>query len=148
MIPEFTAAGILPPGVHETTWAELLERFGGSLRRKSILQGLRQAALSLKRAGCRRLWIDGSFVTNERLPGDWDGCWDSVGVDLTKLDSVLKDLSPVGRRRMKAKYMTDLFPASVVEEGSGLLFVNFFQVHKATGEPKGILLLDLVVWTP
>ncbi|HLL02299.1 MAG TPA: hypothetical protein VK539_17065 [Myxococcaceae bacterium] len=148
MIPDFTSTGLLPPGVYETTWTELSARFGGSLRRKGILQGLRQAALALKRAGCRRLWIDGSFVTNERMPSDWDGCWDSIGVDPEQLDSVLKDLSPAGRRRMKTKYMTDLFPASIIEQRSGLLFVNYFQVDKATSEPKGILLLDLVVWTP
>jgi len=82
------------------------------------------------------------------MPSDWDGCWDSIGVDPEQLDSVLKDLSPAGRRRMKTKYMTDLFPASIIEQRSGLLFVNYFQVDKATSEPKGILLLDLVVWTP
>ncbi len=148
MLPEFTPTGLLPPGVHETTWVVLSERFGRNLRRQSILQGLRQAALGLKRAGCRRLWIDGSFVTDKRSPGDWDGCWDPVGVDPAKLDRVLFDLSPLGRRRMQAKYMADLFPASVTENQSGLLFVNFFQVDKATGDPKGILLLDLIAWNP
>lgn len=148
MIPEFTPAGLLPPGVHVATWAGLLERFGGNFRRRDILQGVSRAAASLKSAGCQRLWLDGSFVTHKRSPSDWDGCWDPVGVDPAKLDSVLRDLSPLGRRRMKTKYMADLFPASVVEGQSGLLFVNFFQVDKETGGPKGILLLDLIAWHP
>jgi hypothetical protein len=44
---------------------------------------------------------------------------------------------------MKAKYSGDLFPAEVPEGVSGKAFLDFFQTDKRTGEPKGIVLLDL-----
>lgn len=148
MIPDFLPSGLLPPSEHAAPWDEIRARFGGNFRRNDILGGMRLAALVLQRAGCRRLWIDGSFATRKSAPSDWDGCWDPVGVDPEKLDPILRDLSPTGRSRMKQKYRADLFPSSIVEQGSGLLFVNFFQVDKATGNPKGILLLDLTGWQP
>ena len=43
----------------------------------------------------------------------------------------------------KAKYLGELFPADMVEGGSALTFLNFFQGDKNTGKPKGILALDL-----
>lgn len=148
MIPELLPSGLLPPGEHEALWEEIRALFGGNFRRNDILGGIRLAALHLQRVGCRRLWIDGSFVTNKRAPSDWDGCWDPTGVDPSRLDPILLDPSQTGRVRMKQKYRADLFPSSIVELGSGLLFVNFFQVDKATGDPKGILLLDLTRWQP
>jgi hypothetical protein len=50
-----------------------------------------------------------------------------------------------GNRRaaQKAKYLGELFPADMVEGGSALTFLNFFQGDKNTGKPKGILALDL-----
>jgi hypothetical protein len=44
---------------------------------------------------------------------------------------------------MKAKYLGDLFPAEVEEGGSGRLFIDFFQIDKDTGVPKGVVLIDL-----
>jgi hypothetical protein len=148
VIPDFLPTGLLPPGEHEAPWEEIRDRFGGNFRRNDILGGIRLAALNLKQAGCRRLWIDGSFVTQKRAPSDWDGCWDPVGVDPAKLDGIIKDPTPLGRARMKQKYKADLFPSSVLEQRSRLLFVDFFQVDKTTGDPKGILLLDLTRWQP
>ena len=72
-----------------------------------------------------------------------DGCWDPVGVDPALLDSVLLDFTPGGRNRMKTKYLADLFPSSIKEAHSGLLFVDYFQIDKVTGDLKGIVLLEL-----
>ena len=44
-------------------------------------------------AGCRRVWLNGSFVTARDEPGDFDACWDTDEVDLDALDPVLLDLS-------------------------------------------------------
>jgi hypothetical protein len=148
VLPAFLPSGLLPPGEHLAPWDEIRIRFGGDFRRDDIIGGIRLAALHLKRAGCRRLWIDGSFATNKRAPADWDGCWDPIGVVPSLVDPILLDPTPIGRTRVKQKYRADLFPSSVVERDSGLLFVKFFQVDKATGDPKGILLLDLTQWQP
>ena len=143
MIPPFTSTGVLPPGIHVATWEDLTRQFANNTRRKEICEGLRRAALGLARAGCRRLWIDGSFVSARAIPSDWDGCWDPVGVAPALLDSVLLDFTPGGRHRMKTKYLADLFPSSIQEAQSGLLFVDYFQIDKVTGDLKGIVLLEL-----
>ena len=47
------------------------------------------------------------------------------------------------RAAQKAKYFGELFPADMLEGGSGLTFLNFFQRDKDTGRAKGILAVDL-----
>ena len=142
MIPEFDASGHLPAGIHQCTWQELEARFGTNRHRRELLAGLRNALVALKQAGCGRAYIDGSFVTEERVPRDFDGCWDPVGVDPDKLDPVLKDFDN-GRARQKAKYRGEMFPSDAVAEPQHRIrFLAFFQVTRE-GEPKGILALDL-----
>jgi hypothetical protein len=73
-IPPFEDSGNLPEGIHETTWEEVVDRYGTTDRRRELLDGLQQALESLRAAGCRRLYIDGSFVTAKDEPADFDAC--------------------------------------------------------------------------
>jgi len=143
MTPDFTAGGLLPPGIHSVSRSELRARFGGTPVRSQILAGIFRAADALRVAGCQWLWIDGSFATIKGQPGDWDGCWDPSGVDRKLLDPLLMDFSPQGRARMKVKYLADLFPSTWIEQSSSSTFLNYFQIDKATGLPKGVLVLNL-----
>lgn len=45
--------GLLPAGIRKATWSEFADRFGGSARRRELLEGLKQALKSLRAAGCR-----------------------------------------------------------------------------------------------
>lgn len=143
MIPNFDENGNLPPGIHRAAWKEFSKRFGHPGRRKTLLDSLATALKSLAAAGCMSVYINGSFVTEKREPGDYDLCWSIDGVAPERLDPVLLDFSPAGRQAMKAKYRGDLFPAEVPEGASGKAFLDFFQTDKRTGEAKGIVLLDL-----
>jgi hypothetical protein len=143
MVPEFMPNGNLPPGIHRATWEELCERFGHTPRRRSLLQGLSAALKQLSRAGCTLVYIDGSFVTAKEIPGDYDLCWSIERVSPEKLDPSLLDFSPEGRVVMKGKYLGDLFPAEIPEGASGKAFLDFFQIDKETGDPKGIVALDI-----
>lgn len=105
------------------------------------MAGLRAALDSLRQAGCRTAYVDGSFVTAKRVPADYDGCWELAGVDLARVDPVLLDLTPP-RAAQKAKYLGELFPARLPNGLSGLTFLEFFQIGR-DGEPKGIVALDL-----
>ena len=104
----------------------------------------------LKAAGCRSLYVDGSFVTIKNFPGDYDACWDVVGVDPSLLDPILFDFSDFKAARIaqKGKYFGEFFPAQMPEGATGKLFVDFFQTDKITGAPKGIIGLDLGRWQP
>lgn len=140
MIPPFDAAGNLPPGVHEATWDEFVARFGTTPRRLALLAGLKAALDALRAAGCRRAYVDGSFVTAKPDPGDFDGCWETGGVDPALLDPVLTTFDP-GRRTQKAKYGGELFFAHAPADLAGTRFVDFFQRDRS-GQPKGIVALD------
>ena len=106
------------------------------------MDGLRDALENLQGAGCRTVYINGSFVTSKELPNDYDACWEEAGVDPTALDPVLLTFD-AGRATQKAKYMGELFPASIVADTGGLSFLEFFQTDRDTGRPKGIIAIDL-----
>lgn len=142
MIPNFDAQGLLPEGVHPATWKEVRERFGGNERREELLKKLREALKLLGAAGCRRVYIDGSFVTTKQMPNDIDVCWDISGVDADVLDPVFFDFDD-GRAAQKARFGAEFFPANVPEGITGKTFLEFFQVDKQTGAPKGIIELFL-----
>ena len=95
----------------------------------------RAAIENLKDAGCRTVYLNGSFVTSKTFPNDYDACWEEAGVDPAALDP--------GRAIQKAKYMGELYPASIIADAEGLSFLEFFQTDKDTGRPKGILAIDL-----
>lgn len=148
MIPPLTPDGLLPPGVHDTSWDELTDRFGTTRWRRQLIEGCRQAARSLAGAGCKTLYLDGSFVTEKEEPGDFDGCWDERGVDPSRLDPVLLRFDN-GRAAQKAKYLGELFPASATADPMPPFraFLDFFQRDK-DDRPKGILSIDLVRYQP
>lgn len=62
MLPAFDARGNLPPGIHAASWETVVARFGGSPEWRLLLVQLRVALVALAAAGCRRAWLDGSFV--------------------------------------------------------------------------------------
>jgi hypothetical protein len=132
--------GRLPPGEHDATWDEVVERFGWNERRRRLIDGLADGLALLAEAGCRRVWLNGSFVTAKDEPGDFDACWDPEGVDLDRLAPVLMDLSG-GRRAQKARFGGEFFP-NVPEAASGLVFADFFQNERDTGR-KGIVVIDV-----
>lgn len=142
MIPEFTTHGLLPQGVHPATLEEVLERFGGNERRDQLLAGLVKALRLLRAAGCRCVYINGSFVTAKERPNDIDACWDVEGVDPDALDPVFFDFDD-GRAAQKARFGAEFFPAQMPEGVTGRTFLEFFQVDRQTGEPKGIIELRL-----
>jgi hypothetical protein len=145
MIPECDSSGNLPPGIHAATWADLEVRFGTDAHRKRLLAGLRLALLSLKVAGCKTVFVDGSFVTRNTFPADFDACWDMAHVDMPALRLVEPVLFDFRNRRaaQKAKFGGELFPAQYKVASLGGTFLDFFQLDKDTGQPKGIVAVDL-----
>lgn len=141
MLPPFDpATGRLPDGEYEIDWQELVETFGWNTRRRQLLDGLAEAIELLGAAGCRRLWLNGSFVTAKEEPADFDACWDPDGVDLDALDPIFLDFAE-GRAAQKSRFGGELLP-NVTEAGSGLSFSEFFRSERDTGR-KGIVVLTI-----
>jgi hypothetical protein len=146
MIPAFVPMkgapwDVLPPGVHSATLAEIAATFATNAKRRPLYEGLVLAATALRAAGCGKLYLDGSYVTAKPVPGDYDGCWDPAGMDRAKLDPVFLDFSNK-RQAMKDKFGGEFFPSSALN-GPTQTFLDFFQIEKFTGQPKGILLIVL-----
>lgn len=140
MIPDFDSRGLLPEGMFRASWPEIEQRFGGNRRRRQLIKGLKDALDLLKEAGCRRVYIDGSFVTAKKFPNDIDVCWDVAGVDPLSLDSVFFDFSNA-RAAQRSRFGAEFFPAQAPQRLK--TFLDFFQIDKVTGRPKGIIELSL-----
>lgn len=142
MIPEFEAAtGNLPAGEHLATWQELSSRYGSTPWRRRLLDGLLEALRALRDAGCKRAYVDGSFVTAKEEPGDFDACWDAQGVDFDLVDERLLTFDK-GRATQKAAFLGELFIADSRADPQGTLFLDFFQTDR-DGHRKGIIAIDL-----
>lgn len=134
---------VLPAGVHAVQLAEVEKVMATNGRRRELFQGLLRACTDLLNAGCKHLYLDGSYVTDKPRPGDFDVAWHPDGVNGALLDPVFKDFSN-GRAAQKAKYGGEFFPSTTRADAKGRTFVEFFQIEKFTELPKGILLIDLL----
>ena len=128
---------VLPPGVHDATMKEIKTRYASNPHRSLLFEGLVAAIAALRAAGCKDIYLDGSFVTEKPFPGDFDGCWDPTSVDDKKLDPVLLDFANK-RANQKKKYRGEFFLASG-PAAPGYTFLSYFQKDKDTGKPKGII---------
>lgn len=139
MIPDYvtfdnTPWGVLPEGIHVATLDEVRDRFAFNPWRQALFDGFVSGAEHLFRAGCERVYLDGSYVTEKESPSDFDAIWDIEGVDGDKLDLIICKPNP---KKMKEKYFGEFFP-NVIELGSNRLFLEFFQKDKE-GNNKGII---------
>jgi hypothetical protein len=144
LIPNFQFNGILPSGIHWSTIEEIKEKLCFSPKRTQLIEGLEKAILSLKIAGCKTIYIDGSFSTSKEIPGDIDVCWETDNVDfdlLIKIEPVLWDFS-FGRKAQKEKFGCEFFPAEVLATHPDKTYIDFFQQDK-DGNPKGIIGLKI-----
>jgi hypothetical protein len=132
---------VLPPGAHSATLAEVATTFATNAKRRLLYDGLLLAATALRIAGCGKLYLDGSYVTAKTVPGDYDGCWDPVGMDPAKLDPVFLDFSNK-RKAQKNKFGGEFFPSNAPNTPTQT-FLDFFKIEKFTGRAKGILLIGL-----
>jgi len=122
---------------------EFIKKFGYNPKRAWLIDGLTLLLDGLEKAGCKLVYIDGSFVTKKEIPGDYDLCWSLNGVDPLRIDSGLLVFTPSVKKNMEIKYRGDIFPAEIPEGGSGKLFINFFQTDKNTGNDKGIIAIKI-----
>jgi hypothetical protein len=147
MLPAFDSEGNLPPGIHSCTWEEFVARFGVTPHRLNLIAGLNLAMMQLQEAGCSTIYIDGSFVTKKLIPGDFDACWDTNGVDVNKLIAIAPTLLKFDAKRasQKAEYGGELFPAEFLANAAGNCFLEFFQIDR-DGNPKGLVAINLRSW--
>lgn len=145
MIPGLVNTGgpfaFLPPGIHDATLDEIEAVFATTPHRKALFEGFKAGVESLRQAGCRIIYLDGSFVSDKERPGDFDACWDPIGVDDSKLDPTLLDFKDM--RKNQKKHFGGEFFFSSEAAAHGISFLAYFQNDKHTGKPKGIIRLSI-----
>jgi len=146
MVLEFNNDGALPEGIHEMGLEDFKKQFVYNNRREQIFKGFLKLIKDLRAINCKTVFVDGSFVTLKELPGDIDVCWDDddeINLDLLDSDyQIFFDMDPP-RDAQQSRYHADVFPANTYEGGSGMMFKDFFQQHKDTGNAKGIIKIDI-----
>ena len=128
---------VLRPGIHDSTLAAIEARFATTDHRQKLFSGFQDGTTCLFDAGCKNIYLDGSFVTEKQFPGDFDACWDPTGVDLQKLNPVLLDFKDM-RKRQKERFLGEFFPTSSYADNT-TIFLDFFQIDKYTGNSKGVI---------
>ncbi|MEC4812994.1 MAG: hypothetical protein SAK29_06940 [Scytonema sp. PMC 1069.18] len=147
MIPYFDENGNLPPGVHFCDWDEFKERFGYNLRRRNLINGIEFVLKLLKAAKCRTAYLNGSFVTSESNPQDFDMCWDRDDVDIEYLRKNARLLlNFYNSAAQKARYGGEIYPSDQpVDEST--MSIEFFQRDRQQNR-KGIIAINLREWEP
>jgi hypothetical protein len=62
------------------TLADFSDHFGWNPHRSRLISGLRLACEELRRNGCGAVYVGGSFTSSKDYPGDYDACFNPIGV--------------------------------------------------------------------
>lgn len=146
-LPDFDSNGNLPIGEHTVSWPVFKARYGTNPKRNAILAQIELWLVHMKQAGCRTVFIDGSFICKKADPGDFDACWDNTGVDAKTLSPLLLDQTPAGRKAIKDTFGGDIKPDMACPPGSIRPYLKFFQTDR-DGNRKGIVRIDLMEFDP
>lgn len=147
-IPPFDENGNLPPGIHWADWSDFKQRFGTNLKRIGLIRGIEAVMEQLKAAGCRTIYINGSFVTNKPDPNDFDACWDredDVDIDYLRKNAPIV-LKYYDSPAQKAKYGGEIYPSDQPVNDS-IISIDLFQRDRDLNR-KGIIAIDLLRWEP
>lgn len=112
MIPEFNEHGLLPPGIHDCTLAEVGARFCWTTHRQAQFDHLQQflAVELVSLPSVFRLYVDGSFVRNKPLPGDVDVVIELDGsISEPEAAVLILRLQVTERQRFKDVYNLDVW---------------------------------------
>ena len=141
-LPALLPNGYLPPGVHEATLSEVVERFGTNTPRRQVLASRLQELVNLARETrhLQRLFIWGSFVTDKLFPRDLD-----VFLLMQEgFDREFSALSPPQRYVFEHESARLLFEADIfwaTEAIGAAVLVSWLSVYQLTRdmEQRGIV---------
>jgi len=146
MIPELVELTdapwkVLPEGIHLATLEETRDRFAINDVRMTLFGGFLEAVTKLANAQCTIIFLNGSYVTENPYPNDYDVCWNPNGVDHTRLDPIFWERRL--RAQQKIQFLGEFFTSTTIVNETRQTFVDFFQNEKTTGKKKGIVKINL-----
>ena len=100
----------------------------------------------LKAAGCRTIYINGSFVTSKTYPNDFDACWDIDDTDFDYLRiHAPRLLNYTDSAAQKAMYGGEIYFSEQRVGSYEETSIEFFQKDRSKNR-KGIIAIDLLRW--
>ena len=133
----------LKPGIHELTWDEFEQMYSIDEVRIEFIARMKELIKMLKEAGCKKIYINGSFITKKKRPGDYDLLWeDGDHIDYDKLDPIIR--YPWNHEEgRKKKFKGDIYPAGIIaSQVPSQTFLEFFQKTR-DGREKGIIMIKI-----
>lgn len=129
--------GSLESGIHTATWAEVKIVFGQSKARAMLLEKAYVGLCVLRDAGCKEVFLDGSFVSAKPDPNDLDTLWLIEGVDPAKLpEAFIHPEVAQNRQWLKQQYGLDCFPVPAFE-----FLMSTFTIDR-NGLERGLILIE------
>jgi hypothetical protein len=148
MIPEHDKQGDLLAGIWDATWTEIEAHFATNVKRRELFAKFKQAVLALRAAGCRELFLGGSFVTTKLWPEDIDATWNVADVRIDELKANHPEFFALAppRAELHRLYGADIGMADwVCQPYPRILFFEWLQKKRWSNKKKGILRIDLEV---
>lgn len=106
---KFDVNGNLPEDI-VLKFVEVEKYFGYNLKRKRLIQNLFETAKKFAEIGCKVMYVNGSFVTSKKTPGDIDVAFDISEVDYLPAKAKYPDLfSDEGQSELKKTHGLDAF---------------------------------------
>ena len=155
-IPDMTAQGLLPEGIHSGTFEELSGRFGQpiwmetgdrsalSTRRQELTANLESYLIKLRRAGfAQAVIVNGSYVTGEAEPNDIDLLiLYSDDFDLaTPMTPIERNL--ISNRWTEPNWGLHVFAATEGSVTYAKMVAQWSQVRAHPGQAKGMVRIPL-----
>ncbi|HEY9793186.1 MAG TPA: hypothetical protein V6D22_22485 [Candidatus Obscuribacterales bacterium] len=104
-IPGFDSNGNLPPGIHDATIEQIKARFARNAHRNRLFSGLVEVLEILRDCNCLEVYLNGSFITEKEMPGDYDLCYEPLGIQATaEFRRFLEN-----KETRKERYLGDIF---------------------------------------
>ena len=122
-LPSLNGHGLLPPGIHSGTEADLRDRFCWNAHRQQLfIQLVAFIAFIRGEFPDERIYIDGSFVTDKDFPDDVDVVLDGTASPRPQLWKAV-GMMQLSQVAIKAKFGVDFW----VNIPGGNSFTTFFQ---------------------
>ena len=158
-IPPLSTSGLLPPFVgdprvdashapYRATMAELVAAYGHSPRRQRLLASLLHLRYAVREVcgDVGEVWIDGSFTTVKRDPGDIDGCL-VIDVPISpETAAKLWDICEFWRSLPegdKLDFYPILLEGDLADYRRAVTFWHGFWSHNRDGVWRGYLVVEL-----
>ncbi len=132
---------VLPGRIHSATLEEARDRYAINDLRRTLFGGFLETIVKRVDAQCLIIFLNGSYVTENPYPNDYDVCRNPNGVDHTRLDPIFRERRI--RAQQKIRFLGEFFPSTTIVNETRETFVDFFQNEKTTGRKKGIVKICL-----